>query len=55
MPLAEQSRRLTQIVNGNHQYEIIRLFYGISVGQAVLSAFLSKIFLQLNFSKKFYQ
>ena len=41
MPLDEQSRRLTQFVIGNHQYEFDRLFYGISIGPA---AFMSKIF-----------
>ena len=44
MPLDEQSRRLTQIVIGNQQYEINRLFYGISIGPAAFSAFMSKIF-----------
>ena len=31
MPLDEQSRRLTQFVIGNQQYELNRLFYGISI------------------------
>ena len=44
MPLDEQSRRLTQFVIGNQQYEFNRLFYGISIGPAVFSAFMSKIF-----------
>ena len=44
MPLDEQSRRLTQFVIGNQQYEINRLFYGISIGPAAFSAFMSKIF-----------
>ena len=44
MPLDEQSRRLTQFVIGNQQYEINRLFYGISKGPAAFSAFMSKIF-----------
>ena len=44
MPLDEQSRRLTQFVNGNQQYEFNRLFYGISIGPAAFSAFMSKIF-----------
>ena len=46
MPLDEQSQRLTQFVIGNQQYEINRLFYGISIGPAAFSAFspLSKIF-----------
>ena len=34
MPLDEQSRRLTQFVIGNQQYEFNRLFYGISIGPA---------------------
>ena len=42
-PLNEQSRRLTQFVIGNHQYEFSRLFYGISIGRAAFSAFMSKI------------
>ena len=46
MPLDEQSRRLTQFV-GNQQYEFNRLFYGISIGPAGFSAFMSKIFRQL--------
>ena len=44
MPLDEQSRRLTQFVIGNHEYEFNRLFYGISIGSAAFSAFMSKIF-----------
>ena len=44
MPLDEQSRRLAQFVNGNQQYEFNRLFYGISIGPAAFSAFMSKIF-----------
>ena len=30
MPLDEQSRRLTQFVIGNQQYQFNRLFFGIS-------------------------
>ena len=44
MPLDEQSRRLTQFVIGNQQYELNRLFYGISIRTAAFSAFISKIF-----------
>ena len=44
MPLDEQSRRLTQFVIGNQQYEFNRLFFGISIGPAAFSAFMSKIF-----------
>ena len=44
MPLDEQSRRLTQFVIGNQQCEFNRLFYGISIGPAAFSAFMSKIF-----------
>ena len=44
MPLDEQSRRLTQFVIGNQKYEFNRLFYGISIGPAAFSAFMSKIF-----------
>ena len=51
MPLDEQSRRLTQFVIGNQQYELNRLFYGISIGPAAFSAFMSKIFRPLILSK----
>ena len=51
MPLDEQSRRLTQFLIGNQQYEIIRLFYGISIGPAAFSAFISKIFRPLILKK----
>ena len=51
MPLDEQSRRLTQFVIGNQQYELNRLFYGISIGPAAFSAFMSKIFRSLILSK----
>ena len=44
MPVNEQSRRFTQFVIGNQQYELNRLFYGISIGPATFSAFMSKIF-----------
>ena len=51
MPLDEQSRRLTQFVIGNQQYEFIRFFYGISIGPAAFSAFMSKIFRPLILKK----
>ena len=51
MPLDEQSRRLTQFVIGNQQYEFNRLFYGISIGPAAFSAFMSKIFRPLLLKK----
>ena len=51
MPLDEQSRRLTQFVIGNQQYEFNRLFYGISIGPAAFSAFTSKIFRPLILKK----
>ena len=51
MPLDEQSRRLTQFVNGNQQYEFNRLFYGISIGPAAFSAFMSKFFRSLILKK----
>ena len=44
MPLDEKSRRSTQFVIGNQQYEFNRFFYGISIGPAAFSAFMSKIF-----------
>ena len=52
MPLDEQSRRLTQFVIGNQQYEFNRLFYGISIGPAAFSAFMSKIFSTTNTQEK---
>ena len=51
MPLDEQSRRLTQFVIGNQQYEFNRLFYGISIGPAAFPAFMSKIFRPLILKK----
>ena len=51
MPLDEQSRRLTQFVIENQQNEINRLFYGISIGPAAFSAFMSNIFWPLILSK----
>ena len=52
MPLYdEQPRRLTQFVNGNQQYEFNRLFYGISIGPAAFSAFVSKTFKHLILKK----
>ena len=44
MPLDEQSRRLTQFVIRNQQHEFNRLFYGISIGPAAFSAFMSNFF-----------
>ena len=44
MPLDRNSRRLTNFVIGNQQYEFKRLFYGISIGPAAFSVFMSKIF-----------
>ena len=52
MPLDEQSRRLTQFVIGILQYEFNRLLYGISIGSAAFSAFMSKIFRPLKLKKK---
>ena len=51
MPLDEQSRRLTQFVIGNQQYEFNRLFYGITIGPAAFSAFMSKVFRPLILKK----
>ena len=51
MPLDEQSRRLTQFVIGNQQYEFNHFFYGISIGPAAFSAFMSKIFRPLRLKK----
>ena len=52
MPLDEQSRRLTQFVIENQQYEYNRLFYGIPIGPAAFSTFMSTIFRPLILSKK---
>ena len=49
--LDEQSRRLTQFVIGNQQYEFNRLFYGVSIGPAAFSASMSKIFRPLILKK----
>ena len=51
MPLDEQSLRLTQFVIGNQQYDFNRLFYGISIGPAAFSAFMSKTFRPLILKK----
>ena len=51
MPLDEQSRRLTQFVMVNQQYEFNRLFYGISIGPAAFSVFMSEIFTPLILKK----
>ena len=51
MPLDEQSRRLTQFVIRNQQYEFNRLFYESSIGPAAFSAFMSKIFRPLILKK----
>ena len=51
MPLDKQSRRLTQSVIGNQQYEFNRLFYGISIGPAAFSAFMKKMFRPLVLKK----
>ena len=52
MPLDEQSRRLTQFVIGNQQYEFNRLFYGISIGPAAFSAFMRQNFSTTNTQEK---
>ena len=51
MPLDEQSRRLTQFLILHQQNEFNRLFYGISIGPAAFSNFMSKIFRQFILSK----
>ena len=51
MPQDEQSRRLTQFVIGNQPFEKKRLFFGISIGRAAFSAFMSKLFKHLILSK----
>ena len=52
MPLDEQSRRLTQFIIGNQQYEFNRLFYGIFIGPATFSSFMINIFRPLTLKKK---
>ena len=51
MLLDQQSRQLTQFVIGNQQYEFNQLFYGISIGPAAFSAFMSEIFRPLILKK----
>ena len=51
MRLDKNSRRSTQFVIGNQQYEFNRLFYGISIGLAAFSAFMSKNFRTLLLKK----
>ena len=51
MPLDEQSRRLTQFVIRNQQYEFSRLFYGKSIEPAAFSVFMSKVFRPLILKK----
>ena len=51
IPLDEQSRRLTQFVIENQLYEFNLLFYGISIGPAAFSDFMSKIFRPLVLKK----
>ena len=51
-PLDEQSRRFRQFVIEKQQDEVNRLYYGISIGPAAFSAFLSKTFRPLILSKK---
>ena len=51
MPQDEKSRRLTQFVFGNHQYELNRIFYGIFIPPAAFSAFMSKNFRRLILNK----
>ena len=51
MPLDEQSRRLTQFVIRKQQYEFNCLFYGIPIGPAAFSAFMSKFFRTLILKK----
>ena len=51
MLLDKQSRRLTHFVIGFQQYEYNRFFYGISIGPAAFSAFMSKIFRPLILNK----
>ena len=49
--LDEQSRRLTQFVIGNQQYEFNTFFYGISIEPAAFLAFMGKIFRPLILNK----
>ena len=44
MPLDKPSQRLTNFVIAGQQYCFKRLFYGISIGPAAFSAFMSSIF-----------
>ena len=44
MPLDKHSQRLTNFVIAGQQYCFKRLFYGISIGPAAFSSFMSSIF-----------
>ena len=44
MPLNKPSQRLTNVVIAGQQYCFKRLFYGISIGPAAFSSFMSSIF-----------
>ena len=44
MPLDKPSQRLTNFVIAGQQFCFNRLFYGISIGPAALSSFISSIF-----------
>ena len=44
MPLDKPSQRLTNFVIVGQQYNLKRLFYGISIGPAAFSSFMSSIF-----------
>ena len=54
MPLDEKSRRLTQFFNGNQQYDFNRILFVITIGPAVLSAFVNKIFRPHSQQKRYY-
>ena len=44
MPLDKPSQRLTNFVIAGQQYYFNRLFYGMSIGPAAFSSFMSSIF-----------
>ena len=52
MPMDKQSQRLTDFVIAGQQYCFKRLFYGISIGPAAFSSFMSSIFEPLIWKKQ---
>ena len=51
-PLDKSSQRLTNFVIAGQQYCFIRIFYGVSIGPAAFSSFMSSIFKPINRENK---